>query len=413
MIKVATIVFSGLTLVCAGSATAADAARIHTDALVIDAHADIVAEGEQSPYAGADGRSRVEPSKMRAGGTDAVVLAVAVSPGPRTPEGFSAARSEADRKLAVVQKLVADPSKNLVLARSADELVNAHSAGRMAVILGFQNALILGKDVAGIDHFYDQGVRIFALTHMGHNDFADSSRPLFDAATGKHEPDAEHGGLSALGKAAITRINALGAVVDVSQLSKEATLQVLVLSKAPVIASHSNVHTITHATRNLSDAEIDGIGAGGGVVHVTPFRGYLFDSGDKALDTAIRAARKDAGLPEDYLYPFELYWELKDAAVKETFLGSVGALLGPSSIDDMINHLDYVVKRIGIDHVGIGSDFNHGGGLAGFNDASEAANVTKRLLERGYSAGDVAKIWGGNLVRVLREAERLKDAGSN
>lgn len=413
MIKVATIVFSGLTLVCAGSATAADAARIHTDALVIDAHADIVAEGEQSLYAGADGRSRVEPSKMRAGGTDAVVLAVAVSPGPRTPEGFSAARSEADRKLAVVQKLVADPSKNLVLARSADELVNAHSAGRMAVILGFQNALILGKDVAGIDHFYDQGVRIFALTHMGHNDFADSSRPLFDAATGKHEPDAEHGGLSALGKAAITRINALGAVVDVSQLSKEATLQVLVLSKAPVIASHSNVHTITHATRNLSDAEIDGIGAGGGVVHVTPFRGYLFDSGDKALDTAIRAARKDAGLPEDYLYPFELYWELKDAAVKETFLGSVGALLGPSSIDDMINHLDYVVKRIGIDHVGIGSDFNHGGGLAGFNDASEAANVTKRLLERGYSAGDVAKIWGGNLVRVLREAERLKDAGSN
>lgn len=413
MIKVATIVFSGLTLVCAGSATAADAARIHTDALVIDAHADIVAEGEQSPYAGADGRSRVEPSKMRAGGTDAVVLAVAVSPGPRTPEGFSAARSEADRKLAVVQKLVADPSKNLVLARSADELVNAHSAGRMAVILGFQNALILGKDVAGIDHFYDQGVRIFALTHMGHNDFADSSRPLFDAATGKHEPDAEHGGLSALGKAAITRINALGAVVDVSQLSKEATLQVLVLSKAPVIASHSNVHTITHATRNLSDAEIDGIGTGGGVVHVTPFRGYLFDSGDKALDTAIRAARKDAGLPEDYLYPFELYWELKDAAVKETFLGSVGALLGPSSIDDMINHLDYVVKRIGIDHVGIGSDFNHGGGLAGFNDASEAANVTKRLLERGYSAGDVAKIWGGNLVRVLREAERLKDAGSN
>ncbi|MBM4206003.1 MAG: dipeptidase [Gammaproteobacteria bacterium] len=411
--KVATIVFSGVTLVCAGSATAADAARIHTDALVIDAHADIVAEGEQSPYAGADGRSRVEPSKMRAGGTDAVVLAVAVSPGPRTPEGFSAARSEADRKLAVVQKLVADPSKNLVLARSADELVNAHSAGRMAVILGFQNALILGKDVAGIDHFYDQGVRIFALTHMGHNDFADSSRPLFDAATGKHEPDAEHGGLSALGKAAITRINALGAVVDVSQLSKEATLQVLVLSKAPVIASHSNVRTITHATRNLSDAEIDGIGAGGGVVHLTPFRGYLFDSGDKALDTAIRAARKDAGLPEDYLYPFELYWELKDAAVKETFLGSVSALLGPSSIDDMINHLDYVVKRIGIDHVGIGSDFNHGGGLAGFNDASEAANVTKRLLERGYSAGDVAKIWGGNLVRVLREVERLKDAGSN
>jgi membrane dipeptidase len=408
VMKIVPSLVSGLMMVAVNIAMAADVGRIHRDALVIDAHADIVADGEQSPYAGADGRSRIEPSKMRAGGTDAVVMAVAVSPGPRTPEGFAAARDAAERKLAFVNKLIANPENNLVLARSADELLRAHAAGRMAVILGFQNALILGKEVAAIDHFYDKGVRIFALTHMGHNDFADSSRPLFDAASGKHEPDAEHGGLSALGKAAIARINTFGAVVDVSQLSQEATLQVLALSTAPVIASHSNVRAITHATRNLSDVEIDGIGAGGGVVHLTPFRGYLFDSSDKALDTAIRAARREAGLPEDYLYPFELYWELKDAAVKEKFLGAVSALLGPGSIDDMINHLDYVVKRVGIDHVGIGSDFNHGGGLAGFNDASEAQNVTRRLLERGYSEADIDKIWGGNLVRVLREAERLK-----
>lgn len=386
----------------------ADARAIHERVLVLDAHADIIPEGDVSPYAGADGRSRVEPAKMQAGGMDAVVMAVAVSPGPRNEAGFQAARAEADRKLEAVRSLVADPANKTVLARTADDVLAAQSAGQSALVLGFQNALILGREVDTLDDFYAAGVRVFALTHMGHNDFADSSRPLFIAETGTHEPDAEHGGLSALGRAAIQRINALGGVVDVTQLSQAATLQVLDISTAPVIASHSNVRAITHATRNLSDEEIDRIGANGGVIHLTPFRGYLFDSADKALDASIRAARREAGLPEDYLYPFELYWELDDAAVKERFLGSVSQLLGPGSIDDMLVHLDYIVKRIGIDHVGIGSDFNHGGGLQGYNDASEAFNVTRRLLEHGYSESDVAKIWGGNFLRVMREADQRR-----
>ncbi len=380
------------------------ARAIHNRTLVLDAHADIIPEGDISPYAGADGRSRVELAKMRAGGMDAVVMAVAVSPGPRNEAGYRAARIEAERKLAAVRTLTDNPANEAVLSRSAPEVMTAHKAGKLALILGFQNALILGRDVTAIDYFYDAGVRVFALTHMGHNDFADSSRPLFIAETATHEPDAEHGGLSALGKAAIERINALGAMVDVTQLSQDATLQVLEISTAPVIASHSNVRSITHATRNLSDDEIDSIGAKGGVIHLTPFRGYLFDSSDQALVTSIRAARRDAGLPEEFLYPFELYWELHDTTVKQRFLGRVGELLGPGSIDDMLVHLDYIVKRIGIDHVGIGSDFNHGGGLAGFNDASEAFNVTQALLKRGYSEADVGKIWSGNFLRVMAEA---------
>ncbi len=386
----------------------AKAQAIHNRTLVLDAHADIIPEGDVSPYAGADGRSKVELSKMRTGGMDAVVMAVAVSPGPRNEEGYRAARMEADRKLSAVRALVDDPANDAVLARSAQEVIAAHKAGKPALILGFQNALILGRDVSAIDHFYDAGVRVFALTHMGHNDFADSSRPLFIAETGQHEPDAEHGGLSALGLAAIERINALGAVVDVTQLSQAATLQVLEISTAPVIASHSNVRSITHATRNLSDEEIDRIGAKGGVIHLTPFRGYLFDSQDQTLVASIRSTRREAGLPEDFLYPFELYWELDDPAVKERFLGAVSELLGPGSIDDMLVHLDYIVKRIGIDHVGIGSDFNHGGGLAGFNDASEAFNVTQALLKRGYSEADIGKIWSGNFLRVMTEAAKLR-----
>jgi membrane dipeptidase len=342
---------------------------------------------------------------MQAGGVDAVVMAIAVGPGPRDEGGYAEARAKADEELAAVIAMTEDPANNVILARSADELVNAHSVGKGALILGFQNARILGTDVAALDEFYAAGVRVFALTHMGHNDFADSSRPIYIAETGAHEPVAEHGGLSDLGKAAIKRINELGGVVDISQLSKTAALQVLSLSTAPVIASHSNVWQLSNVSRNLSDEEIDRIGEIGGVIHVAPFRGYLFDSSDQELDTQIREARRTAGIEEDYYYPFELYWEIADAEVQGKFLKTVSDLLGPGSIDDMLRHLDYIVERIGIDHVGIGTDFNHGSGIAGFDDASEAMNVTVALLERGYSQQDIEKIWGGNFLRVFREAE--------
>jgi len=385
-----------------------NATAIHQAALVLDAHADIIPPGTTSPYAGADGRSQVEPQKMRNGGVDAVVMSVAVGPGPRDAQGYRAARKIADQKLAGVQAIVADPANKAVIVRTADDLVSAHKSGKLAMILGFQNARILGTDVTALDDFYKAGVRVFALTHMGHNDFADSSRPLFIAETGAHEPAAEHGGLSALGVSAIERINALGGVVDVSQLSKPATLQAITLSKAPVIASHSNVRALSDVSRNLSDEEIDRIGATGGVIHVAPFRGYLFDSTDKQLDANIRAARRAAGVTEDYLYPFELYWEIEDPQARAAFTGAISDLLGPGSLDVMLDHIDYIAKRIGVDHVGIGTDFNHGSRIAGFADASEALNVTVGLLERGYSASDIKKIWGENFLRVFRAAEKSR-----
>ncbi len=393
-----------------GSATGAtvsamqNAQNIHRNALVLDAHADIEIPGREDQYAGEDGLSKVEPKKMRAGDVDAVVMAVAVGPGPRNAQGYAEARKKANEELSAILEMTSDPNDDVVLVRSADELLAAHKANQRALILGFQNARILGTDVSAIGEFYNAGVRVFALTHMGHNDFADSSRPVFSAETGTHEPAEEHGGLSELGRQAITRINQLGAIVDISQLSKAAAMEVMQLSSAPVIASHSNVWQLCNVSRNLSDEEIDKIGEIGGVIHVTPFRGYLFDSSDKELDKQIRAARRVANIEEDYYYPFELYWEIKDPQVKKTFLGTVSELLGPGSVDDILNHIDYIVERIGVDHVGIGTDFNHGSGVQGFNDASEALNVTIGLLSRGYSAQDVEKIWGGNFLRVFRQA---------
>ena len=216
-----------------------DAQSIHRDAITIDAHADIELPGQPSSYVGADGLSKVSPAKMRAGGLDAVVMSIAVGPKPRTPEGYDQARRIAETELAAAQSLVDDPANNMILATGPSALRDAHAQGQQALILGMQNALILGSDSEYLDVLYKAGVRVFALTHMGHNDYADSSRPLFNAASGSREPDAEHSGLSELGVAAIRRINALGGIVDIAQLSRQAALQAIEVSTSPVIASHS------------------------------------------------------------------------------------------------------------------------------------------------------------------------------
>ncbi len=380
------------------------ARAIHQQSLILDAHADIVVPSTAANFLSADGLSKVAPSKLKAGGVGAVVMSIAVGPGPRTPAGDAEARAEADEKLVAVQALAAANADTVAIAKSADEILAIRESGRTALILGFQNARALEGNVSALDTFYQAGVRVFALNHLAHNDFSDSSRPFHDPATGLYEPDA-HGGLSALGLAAIDRINALGGVVDVSQASKAATLATIARSKTPVIASHSNVRAISDATRNLSDEEIDRIGQTGGVIHVAPFSAYLINFSTPEKLEAIKTARKAAGLPAAYSYPYELYWELPDPVAKETFAAAIREALGPATVSIMVDHIDYIVKRIGIDHVGIGTDFNHGSGIEGYEDASESFAVTVELVRRGYSADDIKKIWGGNFLRVLRQAE--------
>ena len=381
------------------------AQTLHEQILTFDAHADIEIPGKPSMYVGADGLSKVAVDKMHQGGLDVVAMAVAVGPLPRNEKGFAEARRIADEKLAAVVALTENADQPIQLVKSSDALVAAVGNGQRAIVLSLQNALIFGDDVASIDHFYAQGVRMFALTHMGHNEFADSSRPLFNAETGTREAPAEHGGLSAKGRTAVQRFNELGAVIDISQLSTEAALEVISLSRTPVIASHSNARALTNVSRNLSDAEIRKLAQRGGVIHVAPFAGYLFDSQNPEIDAGIRTLRRKAGIDEDYLYPFELYWEIGDASVKAEFLTGVRGLLGPISLDTMLDHIDHIVALVGVDHVGIGTDFNHGSGIPGYIDASDSLNVTLGLLQRGYSESQIGKIWGGNFLRVWREVE--------
>jgi membrane dipeptidase len=390
-------------------ATLTDRAKsIHRQSLVLDAHADIVLPTTSKTYLGADGLSKVDPAKLKTGGVGAVIMSVAVGPGPRTAEGHAQARKEADAKLAAGLQLVGQ-SEHIGLATSASDVGKLQNTNKTAVILGFQNARSLGGNVAALDEFYTAGVRVFGLNHLGHNDFSDSSRPLFIGETKSYEPAEEHGGLSSLGVAAIKRINALGGIVDVSQMSKAATLQATKLSRAPIIASHSNVRNLSNVSRNLSDEEIDRIAEKGGVIHLAAFGAYLVDLSEPKLLAAILKVRRHAGLPDAYSYPYELYWEISDLKKRQAFLFAMRDVIGTGSVERLIDHIDYIVKRVGIDHVGIGSDFNHGGGVAGFVDASEAGNVTLGLVKRGYSASQIRKIWGENFLRVFRAAKDLAD----
>ena len=384
--------------------TEREVSTVHTSAIVIDAHADI-ALAETSPlYLGPDGRSKVAPEKLIAGEVDAVVMAIAAGPQMRTSEGGALARAESLAKLNAVRELVGSNPDTFALATSADAVRANSERGLISIILGFQNAQSLEGDIDRLDEFYTAGVRVFGLTHLGHNDFADSSRPRFDGETGQYEVTEEHGGLSPLGMAAVERIDTLGGIVDVSQMSKAATLQAIDLTTLPVIASHSNAKALSDVTRNLSDEEIDRIGETGGVVHIAAFSAYLVDLSDADLKARIRDVRLAAGLPETYSYPYELYWELESDEEKIAFLTNMRALVGRESVSRMVDHIDYVVERVGVDHVGIGSDFNHGGGIVGFEEADSAAAVTAELVDRGYSDDEINKIWGGNFLRVLAAA---------
>ena len=378
----------------------ARARAIHARVLVLDCHTDVLLDSTPPQYFAPGRTSRTGIERLRQGGIGAIAMAIAVGPGPRTTAGVTAARAEADEKLAAIKAFVQTHGDRVALAQTAGDIERIHASGKVAVIPSFLNARSLGTDVAAIDRFYREGVRLLGLTHAGHNDFADSSRP-------GDGPASEHGGLSSLGRDAVTRLNRLGIVVDVSQLTPAGVRQVLALTKAPVVASHSNVRALVDNTRNLSDSELDGIKANGGVVHVTPFNTYL-RSIPEDFDRQLAQVRQQFGLPAAVGRGTAAINEGIDTLPADRaaqYESRARALAPRANVADLVNHIDYLVKRIGVDHVGIGTDFNHGSGIDGFDSEAEAPNVTRELVRRGYSETQIRKIWGGNFLRVFREVE--------
>ncbi len=372
---------------------------LHQQILALDGHADILLPSTPARYRAPDGGSRVSLPRLNAGGVDAIVLSLAVGPGPRDAAGISAARAEVNAKLTTIREWIAADPERAGLAHSADDVERLRFEGRIAVLISFQNARSIGADISLIDALYRDGVRIFAFNHAGHNDFSDSSRPW-------NEPVAEHGGLSPLGREAVARLNDLGVLIDVSQLSTDALLQTLQLTRAPVAATHSNARALIDNGRNLSDRELDAIRANGGVVQVTPFSAYLRDPGDE-YRRRVGEVRVRFGLSEAFRSATDGATALPDDR-QEEFTDAVYAVRpARATLSDYVDHIDYIARRIGWQHVGIGTDFDHGSGVDGFDSAAEAPNVTRELIRRGYSEEQIAAIWSGNFLRVLRAAETV------
>jgi microsomal dipeptidase-like Zn-dependent dipeptidase len=347
----------------AGNAGAADASlveqarQIHQRIIAIDSHVDLPFD---YPGAAADGNTQIDLPKVARGQLKGAALAVFVPQGPRTAEGYAKASEEAEKKYQLVKSFAEDNPDKAALAYTPDDVRRLAGQGKFAVLISVLNAYPLGTDANQLDAWYQRGVRVLGYTHAGNNQWSDSSRP----SKALNDTPDQNGGLTDLGKQGVVRLNQLGVLIDVSQLSTPALRQVLALTKAPVVASHSGLKAIVDAPRNLSDEELDLIKQNGGVVQVVAFSNYL---------------RK---APE-------------------------GVKAGPATVAQLVDAIAYAVKRIGVDHVGIASDFNHGGGVQGWENEGEAQNVTVELLRRGYSERDIAKLWGGNFLRVLGEAQKL------
>ena len=281
--------------------------------------------------------------------------------------------------------------------------------GKFAIVMSMLNAYPLGDDLSQLDKWAARGVRMFGFSYVGNNDWADSSRPL---PFFNDSPDAL-GGLSPLGKQAVERLNDLGVIIDVSQMSTKALEQVAALSRAPIVASHSAPRALVDIKRNLSDHEMQLIKDSGGVIQVVGFPAYLRPLSKPTLDK-LNALRARFDLPPleglDYALmpgdPIITIWP------EQRFGEYASALYGileeepKAGLKELVDAIDYTVKKVGIDHVGISSDFNDGGGVDGWKDVSEIRNVTAELITRGYSDADIAKLWGGNFLRAWGEVQK-------
>lgn len=378
----------------------------------LDNHLDIPFEfgsGEHDP--GRDGPDQFDFVKAGRGHLKGVVLAIFVPQNARTPEGYAEAARKGTQKLNAIEQAVRTYPQQAAIAHSPEELRAIEGSGRIAIILSILNGNLIGKDLAQLDSWHDKGVAIFGFTHAGNNDLADSARPNLL----RGDKLNEHGGLSPLGRAAVARLNDLGVVIDVSQITALGVAQVLQLSRAPVIASHSNARAVIDHPRNLDDATLRAIAAKGGVVAINAYSSWVRPFPPEAI-AKLNALRRRYGIPEDKT-PAGIQ-PLSDKGVKvlppevfdkysEAFHAVTGSAEYRATLKEYVDQIDYVVKKIGIDHVGISSDFNHGGGVIGWNDVGESVNVTAELQRRGYGDADIAKLWGGNFLRVWGQVRAL------
>ncbi len=428
------------------AALVAKAKGIHERVLKLDTHNDIE-PANFTPDCNYTMRltTQVNIPKMVEGGMDVSFMIVYVGQGPLTPEGYDNAYRQAVAKFDAVHRLTERIAPDSIgLALSPADVLALHKKHLRIAVIGVENGYPIGTDIKRVQEFYDRGGRYMSLAHNGNSQLADSN-------TGETQGYLYNNGLSPLGREVIIEMNRLGMMVDLSHPSKGANMEAMRLSKAPVIASHSGVRALADVSRNMDDEQLLALKKNGGVIQVVGFASYV-KTDSKARVDALAKLREEFGLAQGNgpgggrgnggrgrgadsarVCPIEnasgpapqgrgegggrgrgnagldaLSPERRAAYDKR--LAEIDAKLPPAgraTVKDFVNHIDYAVKLIGIDHVGISSDFDGGGGIDGWNSAAEAFNVTLELVRRGYTEEQIGKLWSGNLLRVWGEVEKV------
>jgi membrane dipeptidase len=387
-------------------ALVAKAKAIHDTVIALDTHNDIDPRNfTKTKNYTQRLDTQVNLPKMVEGGLDASFFIVYVGQGDLTPAGYDKAYAQAIEKFQAIHRFTKEIAPDKIgLALTADDVRTIAASGRKVALIGVENAYPVGTDLGRIKEFHDRGGRYMSLAHNGHSQFADSN-------SGERDGKWLHNGLSELGKKAIAEMNRLGIMVDISHPSKQANLQAMALSKAPVIASHSAARSVADHSRNLDDEQLAALKKNGGVVQTVAFDGYVKIKPADSPERAAAVAKVRAGFGMGGGRGGEM-----DDATRARFRAAMAAVdkqfppAPMATVADFVDHVDYLVKTIGIDHVGISSDFDGGGGVAGWNGADETFNVTLELVKRGYTEDQIGKLWSGNLLRVMADVQRIAKA---
>jgi membrane dipeptidase len=391
------------------------AKAIHERIITIDTHDDFeISNFTDSINYTQDLSSQVTLPKMKTGGLDVIWLIVYTGQDTLTNAGYKKAYSQAMSKFDAIHRLVDVYAPDQIeLALTSDDVKRIHASGKKVAMIGVENGFPIGLDIKNVEKFYNLGARYMSLAHNGHSQLSDSH-------TGEADGVWLNNGLSDLGKEVIGEMNRLGMMIDVSHPSKEAMKQMIALSKTPIIASHSAARALSNESRNLDDEQLQWLKQNGGVVQVVALDDYLninkMNTRNKKIISIQKQVADSLGVkwyaskeevmalkPQEQNEFFGYYKKVLDLANAKA--NKIEGFPPNVNVADLVDHIDYIVEKIGIEHVGISSDFDGGGGIEGWNDASETFNVTLELVKRGYTEEEIDLIWGGNLLRVLDEVQ--------
>ena len=373
------------------------ARALHDRMLTVDTHCDTAFSllrtdwkiGDRHDPA-ARGSGKIDLPRMREGGLDAEFFAAFVGQGPLNAEAYVKAKDSALRAVGAVRKMTEDYSSVIGLAVDPQGARRLKKEGKLTAFIGLENGYPIGRDLSLIELFYKNGVRYITLCHSSDNDICDSSTD---------RRDAQDKGLSDFGRQVVAECNRLGMIIDISHASEKSISDILAVTKAPIIASHSSARAVCDNPRNLTDDQLRALAKNGGVVQICFLAAYV--------KTPPVIPEREKALKE-LEAKYGNIRAIQDEAVRAKAMAEREAVNQKfpqvrATVEDLVDHIDHVKKVVGVDYAGIGTDFDGGGGVVGCDDVSGMIHVTEELIRRGYTDREIEKIWGGNFLRVFQK----------